>query len=162
MPAGASYRLGGRRLCAESGRSVRGAGSPDACLALQLVALDDGSMPLVRFARLRASALVAVGVVVLSACSSDVVEVELHDGPQYAEVEGFDWPLTVERIGFECPGGNQLVIVTEDGTQYAGNGLAKDGGYADIDPIWKDDPDFAGLKVGIGELIEWGNTTCGY
>jgi hypothetical protein len=119
-------------------------------------------MPLARFARLCAGVLVAVGVVVLPACSSDVAEVELHNGPQYAEAEGFDWPLTVEQIGFECPGGNQLVIVTEDGTQYAGNGLAKDGGYADIDPIWKDDPDFAGLKASIGELIEWGNATCGY
>lgn len=119
-------------------------------------------MSLARFAHLPACALVAVAAVVLSACSSSDDEPELHNGPEYAEAEGFDWPLTVERVGFECPGGNQLVIVTEDGTEYAGNGLAKDGGYADIDPIWKDDPEFAGLKVSIDELIEWGNATCGY
>ena len=86
----------------------------------------------------------------------------MHNGAQYAEAEGFDWPLTVEWVAFECPSANQLVIVTEDGTEYAGNGLAKGAGYADIDPIWRDDPDVAGLKVDIGELIEWGNTTCGY
>lgn len=85
----------------------------------------------------------------------------MYDGPQYAEAEGWEWPLTVERIGFECPGGGQLVVVTEDGSKYAGNGLAK-GEYDDIAPIWKDDPDVDGLKVDIGELIEWGNSKCGY
>jgi hypothetical protein len=117
-------------------------------------------MSFVRTAYLSACALVTAAA--LSACSSGESEPELHNGVEYAEAQGFEWPLTVERVSFKCPGGNELVIVTEDGTEYAGNGLAKGAGYADIDPIWRDDPEFAGLKVGIGELIEWGNTTCGY
>jgi len=115
-------------------------------------------MSLARTAHLSACALVAVAA--LSACSGGESEPELHNGVEYAEAHGFEWPLTVEWVSFKCPGGDQLVIVTEDGTEYAGNGLAKGAGYADIDPIWRDDPEFAGLKIDMAELIEWGNTAC--
>jgi len=96
----------------------------------------------------------------LAGCSSPSSEEE-HNGSQYAELEGWEWPLTVEWVSFRCPGAGQLVIVA-DGEEYAGNGLAKSAGYTDIDPIWRDDPDVEGLKVPIGDLIEWGNEECGY
>lgn len=95
-----------------------------------------------------------------SACSSEPDT--HHIDSETADALGWAWPLTVDEGDISCPGAGRLVF-TADGTDYALNGLAKsENKYADIDPIWKADPDTEGLKIGIGDLIAYGNTACGY
>lgn len=81
---------------------------------------------------------------------------------------GDDWPLTVDFGVASCDaftaGGMDLksaIFTAPDGTEYALNGTAKDHtDAADIDPIWKDDPDMDGLKINIGPLIDFGLSLC--
>ena len=52
-------------------------------------------------------------------------------------------------------------FATEDGTEYALNGTAKDHtDAADIDPIWAPDPEMEGLKINIGPLIDRALALC--
>lgn len=81
---------------------------------------------------------------------------------------GDDWPLTVDFGAVDCRttviDGVTLQSVTfrVPNMQYALNGTAKTHSpFPDIDPIWADDPDVAGLKIGIGPLIERGLARCG-
>jgi hypothetical protein len=81
---------------------------------------------------------------------------------------GKEWPLTVDYGVVACQnktaGGQPLKIATftgPDGTVYALNGSAKSHtDAAAIDPIWAPDPDVAGLKIGIGPLIDRALTLC--
>lgn len=100
--------------------------------------------------------LAALGGCSSSDKSSDGFQVD----SSIAEAIGWEWPLTVDEITVHCLDGKQLVA-SVDGTDYGLNGLAEDGGYPAIDPIWKDDPDYDGLKVSIGELIAYANRECG-
>ena len=88
---------------------------------------------------------------------------DTHDvSADNAEALGYEWPLTVSEGLIWCVGAGRLVFEA-DGTQYALNGLARGTGeYEDIGPIWLDDPEVDGLKVGIDGLIGWGNTVCDY
>jgi hypothetical protein len=75
---------------------------------------------------------------------------------------GEDWPLTVPYAVVDCEnitaGGRQLQVASveaPDGTVYTGNGTAKDHtDLPDIDPIWAQDPDVAGLKISIEPVLE--------
>jgi len=51
-----------------------------------------------------------------------------------------------------------VVFRTESGT-YGINGLAKSR-FADVRPIWRDDPANPGLKVNIGPMIDLGLQQC--
>lgn len=81
---------------------------------------------------------------------------------------GKEWPLTVNYGVVACQGktadGQPLTIATftgPDGTVYALNGTAKSHtDAAAIDPIWAPNPDVAGLKIGIGPLIDRALTLC--
>lgn len=81
---------------------------------------------------------------------------------------GTEWPLTVDYAILACEpktaGGMDLQIATltaPDGTVYALNGTAKDHtDYADLAPIWADDPDVEGLKINIGPLIDQARALC--
>ncbi|HEX2161771.1 MAG TPA: DUF2511 domain-containing protein [Thermoleophilaceae bacterium] len=78
---------------------------------------------------------------------------------------GADWPLTVDRGVLSCDGPG-VVFTTPDGSEYAVNGTAKGAGYADIEPIWREDPaydlpdDGPPLRVDISPLIERGLELC--
>jgi len=89
--------------------------------------------------------LVVTGLVV--ACQGDT-------GAVSREEYGADWPLTVDSGTLRCEGAGAVVFRAPDGTDYGVNGLAAD--YADIEPIWADDPDAPGLKKYIGVLIDAG------
>lgn len=81
---------------------------------------------------------------------------------------GKEWPLTVDYGVVACEtrtaGGQALRVATfagPDGKVYALNGTAKSHTQAAaIDPIWAPDPDAAGLKVGIGPLIQRALALC--
>jgi len=107
--------------------------------------------------------LVVVGAIAVSCAiiSSNGGPKEAVANRDVATVMDEEWPLTVDEGTILCPGGGQLVFEV-DGIEYALNGLAKGAGYADIEPIWRDDPDVDGLKVNIEWLISYGNTNCGY
>ena len=77
---------------------------------------------------------------------------------------GEAWPLTIDRGTLRCEPPGTVVFTAPDGTQYAVNGMAEgQQGLADIEPIWRDDPDppaGADLKVSIHPLIERGLELC--
>ena len=81
---------------------------------------------------------------------------------------GEEWPLTVDYVILACEpktaGGMDLQIASltaPDGTVYALNGTAKSHtDYADIAPIWADNPNVEGLKIPISPLIDRARTLC--
>lgn len=73
---------------------------------------------------------------------------------------GDAWPLTVDAIRVRCMYGNEVVL-DADGTVYALNGTAKARKqYADLAPIWRDDPTGVGLKMSLQPLVDVGLPLC--
>lgn len=73
---------------------------------------------------------------------------------------GDAWPFTVEDGQVVCFPGNQVVFIT-GGVTYAVNGLAMGvNRYADIRPIWRDNPSGITPKVDIGAMIQMGLALC--
>jgi len=75
-----------------------------------------------------------------------------------------DWPFTVPTGTLGCePAGSPLGAVTfaTGGKVYAVNGIALDGHYADMAPIWRRDPSGVFPKVNIGAVLEAGLRLCG-
>jgi hypothetical protein len=79
------------------------------------------------------------------------------------------WPLTVDSGTLKCEPAPtslkvQFVTFTSGGKTYALNGIArgqaKQRGWKEIDPIWKDNPEIPGAKINIGPLITLGLTLC--
>lgn len=64
---------------------------------------------------------------------------------------GDSWPLTVDSGEIECID-TYFMVFRSGGETYALNGLAKGQGYADITPIWKDNPKIPGAKMDISPL----------
>lgn len=71
------------------------------------------------------------------------------------------WPFTIERGELTCFGPADdpgVFIVTDTGDTFALNPAAirmadQAGAMADLDPIWRDDPDLVGAKVNVSPLI---------
>jgi hypothetical protein len=74
------------------------------------------------------------------------------------EAQGFRWPLTVDEGTVRCEA-FAISFVAPNGREYALNGVASSR-YPRIDPIWAADPDFPGLKISIGPLIDAGQPLC--
>ena len=74
---------------------------------------------------------------------------------------GDAWPFTVDEGVLRCEGegGVGAVIFEAEGTEYGVNGVAKSQGYADVEPIWADDPSI-GAKKNIGPIIDRGLELC--
>jgi hypothetical protein len=81
-------------------------------------------------------------LILISACSKPGVEITAQ---QYAE----KWPFSVSSGRLECKG--QSVIFHAEGVSYAVNGVAKQNGYAAIEPIWKQDPSFLAMANEIAK-----------
>ena len=82
-------------------------------------------------------------------------------GVMMREDLGDKWPLTVDAIRLRCLPGTVLVF-DANGTTYALNGTAKSKKlYADVAPIWLDDPNYAGLKISLQPLLDVGLPLCG-
>ena len=71
-----------------------------------------------------------------------------------------EWMLTVDDGELLCVSPKSVVFIAPDGTKYGVNGTAKDFGYPDIRPIWKDNPAIEGTKIDIGSLINEGLKLC--
>ena len=71
-----------------------------------------------------------------------------------------EWMLTVDKGELICKAPSTIVFIAPDGAQYAVNGTATSRGYADIQPIWKDNPEIPGTKINIGSLISKGLELC--
>ena len=78
------------------------------------------------------------------------------------------WPFTIEGGELICiasaddPG---VFIVTESGETFALNPAAirmagQAGAMADLDPIWRDDPDLVGAKVNVSPVILYALQLC--
>ncbi|KLO45365.1 hypothetical protein ABH37_00790 [Mycobacterium haemophilum] len=89
-----------------------------------------------------------------------------HPGGFVSEATWTDgpWPLTVSEGTLAChPLGAHLgrVTFTSGGTTYWVNGTAKAAHkYADLDDIWRDNPDIPGTKINIGPLLDRGLALC--
>lgn len=91
-------------------------------------------------------------------------EEEEMRGQVSADSVTYDWPLTVEQGTLRCEANSAVIFQSPEGTKYALNGTATaradQRGYADVDEIWRDNPDVPGLKVDIGGLISDGLELC--
>ena len=78
------------------------------------------------------------------------------------------WPFTIERGELTCIGPADdpgVFIVTESGETFALNPAAirmadQAGAMADLDPIWRDDPDLVGAKVNVSPVILYALQLC--
>lgn len=74
---------------------------------------------------------------------------------------GDAWPFTVESGTVRCVKPRNEIIFSSEGKVYAVNGTAKSNkDYADIAPIWKDNPQIEGTKISIGPIIDLGLSLC--
>jgi hypothetical protein len=99
--------------------------------------------------------LLAVAVLALGACGSD-------SDDKYRvsrNLIGEDWPLTVDEGTLHCHS-HAIVFTDPDGNEWAVNGQAISAGYAEIDPIWADNPDIDGAKLNLSALNPFGLTIC--
>ena len=91
--------------------------------------------------------------------SSTVSAATWTDGP---------WPFTVEDGELTCIGPAEdlgVFLVTARGEMFALNPAAilmadRIGARADLDPIWRNDPDILGVKVNVSPMILYALTLC--
>ena len=91
--------------------------------------------------------------------SSTVSAATWTDGP---------WPFTVDRGELKCIGPVDdpgVLFVTDQGDTYALNPAAirmadRVGAMADLDPIWRDDPETLGAKVNVSPMIQYALKLC--
>ena len=91
--------------------------------------------------------------------SSTVSAATWTDGP---------WPFTVEGGELTCIGSVDdpgVFLVTAGGEMFALNPAAilmadRVGAMADLDPIWRDDPEILGVKVNVSPMILYGLALC--
>jgi hypothetical protein len=106
-----------------------------------------------------------VGVATLAACGETTSGTASNERHVSRTDYGEAWPLTVESGTLRCEGASAVTFRSEDGTTYWVNGTAggqaEEHGWQNIRPIWADDPEFEGLKISIGPLIDDGLNLCG-
>lgn len=115
---------------------------------------------------------------ILCSCSSELRTES--DGPQKfvsRSMFGSKWPLTIDKGTLKCLDYGGVVFITEDGSIYGVNGIAKSygktAGYSDLEDIWADDLETkkslmeagvsekdASSKISIGPLIDEGLKLC--
>lgn len=111
--------------------------------------------------------LLAIIAVAVSMCSGGE-EGSTPQGQAISQSEyGEKWPFTVAQGSVRCEGAS-WVVFEAGGVAYAVNGsartVAKTYGWAEIDPIWRDDPAAQGTgttwKVSVSPIIERGLKLC--
>ncbi|XUO88416.1 DUF2511 domain-containing protein [Halomonas sp. KM072] len=75
------------------------------------------------------------------------------------EEYGDDWPFTVDSGRLDCRQGGAAVFTSGQWT-YQLNGVASQKGYADLAPIWRDNPAIPGAKVSISDMISVARQQC--
>lgn len=76
----------------------------------------------------------------------------------------YPWPFDAPSVTLACRNptarrAGMVTATTPDGREYAVNGTARSR-YPEVDSIWLDDPQVAGLKVNIGGAIDRGLALC--
>ncbi|MBX9936142.1 MAG: YebY family protein [Burkholderiaceae bacterium] len=75
---------------------------------------------------------------------------------------GKDWPFTVDKGTLRCA--SSMVTFEANGTIYAINGTASSRaasmGWRDVSPIWKENMEIPGTKIGIGSVTNKGLELC--
>ena len=98
----------------------------------------------------------AIPILIALACGNG------GDGREVTEEEfGEDWPFTVASGSVDCnnlSNGLRVAVFRSGSVTYALNGTAtaraEDQGYEDVMKIWRDDPDYEGLKINIGPILD--------
>jgi hypothetical protein len=72
---------------------------------------------------------------------------------------GDKWPFTVDSGYVDCPDGLSAIFRTGN-AEYGLNGMATSRGFAEPDPIWRDDPTIPGAKISIGPMIDLARQEC--
>lgn len=72
---------------------------------------------------------------------------------------GDSWPFTVDSGYVDCPDGVSAIFRTDDAV-YGLNGMATSRGFAEPDPIRKDDPTIPGGMISIGPMIDLARQEC--
>lgn len=72
---------------------------------------------------------------------------------------GDDWPFTVDSGRVDCRQGGAAVLIVDQWV-YQLNGVAAQKGYADLAPIWRDNPEIPGTKVSVGPMIRLALQQC--
>ncbi|MDN6024750.1 hypothetical protein [Bifidobacterium mongoliense] len=110
--------------------------------------------------RALAGLVCVTAIIALASCGG--AKTEDVTSEQYANRYKSPWPWTVSSVTIHCKDAGAFTF-TADGTEYYGNGLAKGRDLGeDPRPIWKDDSELAGLKVGADDFISMANAFCGY
>lgn len=80
---------------------------------------------------------------------------------------GEDWPLTFENAKVSCVNKMYAFVYDKDtDDRYPLNGMAKDAVKSgkmegsNLDDVWKDSPDYDGVKISISPLIEAATALC--
>ena len=100
--------------------------------------------------------LIAAALVLpLAACLSE------EDRTVRASDFGDAWPFTVSEGRVNCfKAGHTLTFAPSSAVSYALTGGARADGYADITPIWRDDPNIPGAKVNLQPITEAARKQC--
>jgi hypothetical protein len=107
--------------------------------------------------------LFAVGLIVFCSSAFSAEKTQMLDGASF----GDKWPLTFEKATVSCVNDvYAFVYDTATDDRYPLNGMAssavKSGkmeGY-DLDTVWKDDPDYSGVKISISPVLDAALSLC--
>lgn len=167
--------------------AILGASGPRVIVVASLVALGFGGFFLLRpsrrfhVGRARAAGLVYAGIFTaltqipappateeISPPAETATTADAAPTPARTEPDAgptlYPWPFDAPSVTLACRNptarrAGMVTATTPDGREYAVNGTARSR-YPDVDPIWLDDPQVAGLKVNIGGAIDRGLALC--
>lgn len=107
--------------------------------------------------------LAGLAVLALTGCSTGVTTYPVS--AEEARRDGKEWPLTVPAGEIICGEHNRLILMVRDSagtvTGYALNGLAESAGFADLETIWRKNPNVPGLRMTMW-LTTYGVEKCGF
>jgi hypothetical protein len=104
--------------------------------------------------------VVAVILVNGNSCARSDSSNQTPEGRLVTKAEfGDEWPFTVDSGYVDCPDGLSAVFRTGS-AEFGLNGMATSRGFAEPDPIRKDDPIIPGAKISIGPMIDLARQEC--
>ncbi|EFM6505842.1 DUF2511 domain-containing protein [Enterobacter roggenkampii] len=107
--------------------------------------------------------LFAIGLLFLCSSASAAEKTQALDGSSFGDT----WPLTFEKAMVSCVNGAYTFVYdSATGNRYPLNGLASNAvksgkmeGY-DLDTVWKDDPNYSGVKMSISPVLDSSLNLC--
>ncbi|HCR0870751.1 MULTISPECIES: DUF2511 domain-containing protein [Enterobacteriaceae] len=107
--------------------------------------------------------LFAIGLLFLCSSASAAEKTQALDGSSFGDT----WPLTFEKAMVSCVNGAYAFVYdSATGNRYPLNGMASNAvksgkmeGY-DLDTVWKDDPNYSGVKMSISPVLDSSLNLC--